>query len=43
MNNEKFKVYKKYQMNIHKDKENEISKERYNKSWGKTNYYLGIF
>ena len=37
MNDEKFKVYKKYQMNIHKDKENEISQERYNRSWGKTN------
>ena len=37
MNDEKFKVYKKYQMNIHKDKENEISQERYNRGWGKTN------
>ena len=37
MNDEKFKVYKKYQMNIHKDEEDEISHERYNRSWGKTN------
>ena len=37
MNEEKSKVYKRYQMNIHKDKEDEVTPERYNRSWGKTN------
>ena len=37
MNDEKFKVYKKYQMNIHKDKEEEITVDNYNMSWGKSN------
>ena len=37
INDEKFQVYKKYQMNIHKDEEHEVKKEGYNRSWGKTN------
>ena len=37
MNPEKFKIYKKYQMNIHKDKENKLDKNGYDRSWGKSN------
>ena len=37
MNEEKFKVYKKYQMNIHKEKQSEVTKSRYNDSWGLSN------
>ena len=37
MNEEKFKVYKKYQMNIHKEKQSEVTKSGYNDSWGLSN------
>jgi len=33
----KFNLYKKYQMTIHKDKENELTKSRYKSSWGTSN------
>ena len=44
IDDERFQVYKKYQMNIHKDKESEITKEDFNRSWGQTNLVdnLGI-
>lgn len=35
---EKFEVFKKYQMQIHKDPEHELSKDRYNHSWGCSNF-----
>jgi arginine-tRNA-protein transferase len=34
---EKFKVYKKYQMNIHKETLEETTKDSYNRAWGLTN------
>jgi arginine-tRNA-protein transferase len=34
---EKFEVYKKYQRTIHNDKEKELTKERYQRSWGCSN------
>ena len=34
MNGEKFEVYKKYQKNVHKESDDEITKEGYNESWG---------
>ena len=34
---EKFKVYEKYQMNIHKETPEETTREGYNRSWGQTN------
>ena len=34
---EKIEIYKKYQMAIHKDKESDCTKERYNRSWGASN------
>ena len=37
MNDEKFNVYKKYQKNVHKESDDEITKEDYNKSWGLSN------
>ena len=37
MSDERHKVYKKYQMNIHKDSEFEASQSRYNRSWGTDN------
>ena len=37
IDDERFKVYKKYQMNIHNDPPDEITKERYNRAWGSTN------
>ena len=36
IDDERFEVYKKYQINIHKDPLSKISKERYNRSWGET-------
>ena len=35
--NEKFQVYKKYQLDIHKDPEEKIDKFRFNRSWGTSN------
>ena len=37
MNDEKFNVYKKYQKNVHKESDDEITKEDYNESWGLSN------
>ena len=37
MNGEKFEVYKKYQKNVHKESDDEITKEGYNESWGLSN------
>ena len=37
MNNERFKVYKKYQMNIHKDPESEVTMNDYDRAWGTNN------
>ena len=37
MNDEKFQVYKKYQMNIHKDPEMNVNFYRYNNAWGQSN------
>ena len=37
IDDERLKVYQKYQINIHKDPLDEITKERYNRAWGKTN------
>ena len=37
MNDEKYKVYKKYQKIVHKESDFEISKENYNESWGLSN------
>jgi arginine-tRNA-protein transferase len=37
LSNEKFNIYKKYQINIHKEKDNEINKKNYLNSWGNTN------
>ena len=37
INDEKFKVFQKYQINIHKDPIYEVTKESYNNSWGQTN------
>ena len=37
MSHERHKVYKKYQMNVHKDSEFEASQSRYNRSWGTDN------
>ena len=37
MNNERFKVYKKYQKNIHKDPDSKLNEQRYNQSWGYNN------
>ena len=37
IDNERFEVYQKYQAKIHKDDPEDITKERYNRSWGKTN------
>ena len=36
-NDERFKIYTKYQMTIHKEEPHEITKDRFNRSWGKTN------
>ena len=36
IDDERFQVYKKYQMNIHKDPIEKISKDRYNRAWGET-------
>ena len=37
IDDERLKVYQKYQINIHKDPLDEITKERYNRAWGETN------
>ena len=37
INPEKFQVYKKYQMNIHKDPESKVDYNRFDNSWGKSN------
>ena len=37
IDDERLQVYKKYQMNIHKDKEYECTKEDFDRSWGETN------
>ena len=37
MNDEKYKVYKKYQKIVHKESDFEISKQDYNDSWGLSN------
>ena len=37
INPEKFQVYKKYQMNIHKDPESKVDYNRFDRSWGKSN------
>ena len=37
IDDERLKVYQKYQINIHKDPMDEITKESYNRSWGKSN------
>ena len=34
---EKIEIYKKYQMVVHKDKEEECTMERYNRAWGDSN------
>jgi arginine-tRNA-protein transferase len=36
IDDERFQIYKKYQMNIHKDPIEKVSKERYNRAWGET-------
>ena len=36
INNEKFQVYKKYQMNVHKDPESKVDYSRFDDSWGKS-------
>ena len=37
INPEKFQVYKKYQMNIHKETESEVDYNRFDHSWGQSN------
>ena len=37
IDNERLQVYKKYQMKIHNDPPEKITKERYNNAWGETN------
>lgn len=37
LTDEKFEVYKKYQIAVHHDKPNELTKARYREAWGKTN------
>ena len=37
IDDERFKVYEKYQMNVHKDEPEKITKNRYNHAWGSTN------
>ena len=37
IDDEKFKVYEKYQINIHKETHEETTKESFDRSWGKTN------
>ena len=36
IDDERFQIYKKYQMNIHKEKEVETTKSSYNRAWGTT-------
>ena len=36
IDDERFQIYKKYQMNIHKEKEEETTKSSYNRAWGTT-------